>query len=116
MGGCASTRSQNDRDGERLCVRVREIKGYNPLDGRHVLIKARGRDNYLFTLDRSCDRLAFARGIAIVGTANRVCNDGFDLLSFTDPSTGVRRCRIRAIDAVEDIDAARALIAAREAD
>jgi len=111
--GCASTPKQVESGGERFCLKVREIKSYSALDTRHVLVKARVSDYYLFTLDFSCDGLAFAQGIAVEGTVNQVCDDGFGSLTYRDSSTGVRRCTILAIDPVKDADAARALIAER---
>lgn len=111
--GCASTPTQDEASGERFCLKVREIKSYTALDTRHVLVKARVSDYYLFTLDYSCDGLAFAQGMAVEGTVNQVCDDGFGSLTYRDSSRGVRRCTILTIDPVKDADAARALIAER---
>ena len=111
--GCATSGSREDTGGERFCLKVRQITSYTALDARHVLVKARMSEYYLFTLDWSCDGLAFAEGIAVEGTVNEVCDDGFGSLAYRDPSRGVRRCTIRAIEAVKDADAARALIAER---
>jgi hypothetical protein len=111
--GCASTPAQDESRGERFCLKVREIKSYTALDTRHVLVKARVSDYYLFTLDYSCDGLAFAQGMAVEGRVNQVCDDGFGSLTYRDSSRGVRRCTILAIDPVKDADAAKALIAER---
>ncbi len=118
--GCASTAAEREDAArattDRVCVRVDQITGFEPLDNRHVVVEASVNDHYLFTVDRGCSGLSFARTIAISGTISRVCNDGFDFLAFDEPGVGSKRCRIIEIEPVDDTRAARALIESRSSE
>lgn len=118
--GCATSTGERQNGAQatmdRVCVRVDQITGFEPLDNRHVVVEARVNDHYLFTVDRACSGLSFARTIAISGTISRVCNDGFDFLAFEEPGVGSKRCRIIDIEPVEDTRAARALIESRSSE
>lgn len=93
---------------------VRDIRDFDALDERHVIVETVGRRLYLFTLQSTCRGLRFARGISVGDGSARVCGDGFDVVRFDDATAGVARCRIMAIDRVDDRDAAIGLIEGRE--
>jgi hypothetical protein len=116
LAGCASSQpvAEQPRAGN-ICINVRQINSFEALDDRHVLIRARVSDYYLFTVGQPCSGLAFARAIVIPEPLNRVCGDGFSDLSFNLPGAGSKRCRIVKIEPVEDRRAAKALIESRRA-
>lgn len=99
---------------ERLCIDRRDINMIRALDESHAFVKVRAGWFYMLTVDRkTCAGLALARTIAIVEATTRVCGDGQSLLAFSEPTIGPMRCRIEAIDAVADMNAARDLIESR---
>ena len=111
LAGCASSEpSKEGSTADRVCVNVRQITSMEALSDRHVLVKATGSGNSLFTVEEGCHGLALARAIAMPDATTRVCGDGQDFLTFRDPAKGVTRCRIVNIEAVADEKAARALI------
>jgi hypothetical protein len=114
LAGCASSPPGDAAPpADRTCVRVQQINSYEVIDDHHVVIKASASKRYLLTLEASCTGLSFARGISIVETATRVCNDGFSWLAFEHSGHGTRRCRIVDLEAVDDDKAARALVESR---
>jgi hypothetical protein len=91
-------------------VRIGRIVGYTSIDDRHVLLRDIGTRRILITLRRSC------RGF---GTASRITASFGDHETIVTPrqewiSAGSGNCQIANMEMVEDIDAARALIAERE--
>jgi len=111
--GCAGLSVKEESITDRVCVNVRQINAFGALDDRHVLVKAGSGHYYLFTVDERCGGIKFARSIVIADPSTRVCGNGFSFLSFEHPGAGSIRCRIKAIEEVEDEDAALALIESR---
>jgi hypothetical protein len=103
----------DDGKAKRTCVNGNEINAISSLDARHAFVKVGVRRFHVFTLDESCQDFARARRIAVSERSGRVCNDGMTLLVFETPAAGTMRCRIEAIDAVADKEAARRLIESR---
>jgi hypothetical protein len=115
LAGGASLGAGDDPKAERVCVNRREINTIRALDDQHAFVKLSAGRHYMFTLDKSCREFHLARKIAISEGSGRVCPDGLTLLSFELPAVGPMRCRVEAIDAVADQDAARQLIESRAA-
>ena len=113
LSGCATVTQQNETTADRICVRKDQIHSFNGLDDSHVYVSVRASEHYLFTTDRGCFGLKFARAIGIAEHSTRVCDDGFSFLLFDDPGAGERRCRILKIEKVADEEEARSLIASR---
>ena len=114
LGGCASAPPQrNSSNPERLCIDRRDINTIRALDEHHVFVKVSAGRFFLLAVERSCAGLRLARSIAIVEATSRVCGDGHSMISFADPTVGVMRCRIEAIDSVADQNAAMDLIESR---
>jgi hypothetical protein len=117
LGGCASVPRSRDSNVGRVCVNVREIHSIGALEDDQNAFAIVGTNRYyLFSVDKGCMDLRFARGIAIGDGEARVCGDGFSFLSFQHPDLGPMRCRIEEIVAVENKAAARELIEARKSD
>jgi len=90
---------------KKECLNTREINVMSPLDDKHVFVKARSNDNYLFTMD-PCPGLSLARKLVVWESATRLCEDSTSMLAFEDLTIGQMRCRIAKIDKVKDKDAA----------
>ena len=117
FGGCASSQpEEGEPSADRVCVNRRDISAIGAFDDRHVIVKARADDYYLFTVDKGCSGLGFAWGIAIAEESTQVCGDGFSFLSFDRSDVGERRCRIVKIESVQDRKAAEAVIESRSAE
>lgn len=96
-------------DGPR-CVRLTNINGYSVIDRQHVVLRGGASRHYLVTTRHSCPGLNFGARIATTfGETETVCPP---VIEYLIPDDGFR-CAIDTIEAVEDEDAARALIEAR---
>jgi hypothetical protein len=113
LAGCAAVTQHDETKSERVCVRKDQIYSFNGLDDSHVYVSVRASEHYLFTTDKGCPGLRFARSIVIADQSARVCDDGFYFLSFDSPGAGERRCRILKIEKVADEEEARSLIDSR---
>ena len=114
VGGCATAPAQRDSSSpDRPCIDRRDINTIRALDDQHVLVKVSADRFFMLTVDRTCAGLGLARSIAIVEATSRVCGDGNSLISFAEPTIGTMRCRVTALDAVADRNAAMDLIDAR---
>lgn len=111
--GCAGNQPPRNPAAERVCVLVRDIHDFDPIDDQHLVVEARLDRFYLLTVE-GCSGLSFARGISIAGRSSEICGDGFDWLSFEDPGVGLKRCRVTRIQPVEDLEAARLLVSSLE--
>lgn len=111
IGVCAAAQTDKPKP-KKDCVVKREINVMSPLDDKHVYVKARSDNHYLFTMDAQCPGLRLARKLAISDASTRVCEGGTSLLSFEEPSVGAMRCRIDTITPVASKMAAQELIAA----
>ena len=113
-GGCASAPAQRQSSSaDRLCIDRRDINTSRALDDHHVFVKVSAERFFMLTVDKTCAGLGLARSIAIVEATSRVCGDGSTLISFAEPTIGTLRCRVTALDAVADRNAAMDLIEAR---
>lgn len=89
------------------CVRIGNIAGYSVIDDRHLILRSGVQDYFLVTTATRCAGLNFGVQIATSITGNqRICQP---MNEFVMPDDGWR-CRIASIEAVEDEDAARALV------
>ena len=105
--------SQTDAETERSsCVRIMNINGYSSLDDQHLLLNASASRHYLVTTRRSCYGLEHGLQVGLsFPDRTRICNANLEYIVVPDGG----RCRISTIEEVENADAARALIAEREA-
>ena len=117
LGGCVSGQPEaGESEAPRVCIRTQLITSITPMDDRHLFVKAVGRDFFLATVERGCTDLRHARGVAVADRPTRICGDGFSFVSYRQPATGLRRCRIIGIVPVESKDEVEALIRSREAE
>jgi ABC-type cobalt transport system substrate-binding protein len=100
---------------EKVCVNVRNITSFDPIDDRHIYIKARGeRKHFLFTMHGGCIGLRGAQTIAVKDTMSSVCSKSFGEVVYRQMGRGLESCRIRSIEAVSDKDDARGLVEDRK--
>ena len=100
---------------EQVCVTVRNITSFDPIDDRHIYIKARGeRKHFLFTMHGGCIGLRGAQTIAVKDTMSSVCSISFGEVVYRQMGRGLESCRIRTIEAVSDKDDARGLVEDRK--
>ncbi len=111
--GCASMPAKEATDAKRVCINRGAIDSIGALDDQHAFVKVGAARYYLFTTEKTCQGLKFARGFAIEASTSRVCGDGVSFLSFNDAAVGPTRCRIEQIDSVADRAAALELIESR---
>lgn len=111
---CASAPPPRTSEPRDDCVYTRDINTISALDDRHVWVKASANRSYLFTVDKTCQDLAIARKISFFEATVRVCGDGNSLITFTNPTRDLIRCRVERVQTVRDKDAAKALISVEE--
>ena len=100
---------------EKVCVNVRNITSFDPIDDRHIYIKARGEvKHFLVTMHGGCTGLRSAQPIAVRDTMSRVCSNSFGEVVYREMGRGLESCRIRTIEAVSDKDDARGLVGDRK--
>ncbi len=100
------------QESENRCVTVRAINGYTVIDDRHLVLNANVNDHYLVTTRSRCAGMRFGAQIGVTFADNtRLCPP---FLEYVIPDDGWR-CPIDTIEAVETVDAARALVEERNA-
>ena len=113
LGGCASAPAEKGSSQEGDCINANQINSIMPLDDQHLFVRVSASQHQLFTVDQPCNGLRLARTVQVADAARRICNDGTTLISFSDPTVGDIRCRIRRIDPVADKAEALDLIESR---
>ncbi len=105
-----------DVTSSKTCFWLSQINDFRSLDNRHVWLKGVGKDDqYLLTLFSSCTGLPFAQSIALsTRPTQRLCSNANEHLILIDQGVGNRRCMISNVERVENLDAARELVAKRE--
>lgn len=102
----------SDEGDRSSCVNLRNINGYNVIDNQHVVLNGGASRHYLVTTAGSCPDLRSGVRIATSFSANtRLCRP---FIEYLIPERGFR-CPIDTVEQVDSLDAARALIAEREA-
>lgn len=99
-----------EEDGGSSCVRLRNINGYSVIDNQHLLLNGGVSDHYLVTTRTRCSGMRFGVQIGTSFDDNASICPPF--LEYIIPDDGWR-CAIESIEEVEDLEAARALIAER---
>jgi len=110
LAGVSAAHAQ-DEASER-CVTIRNINGYSVIDDRHLVLNAGANDHFLVTTRSRCSGMRFGAQIGTTfGDNARLCRP---FLEYIVPEDGWR-CAIDTIETVESPDAARELVAQREA-
>lgn len=114
LAGCAGQpEATGGAAGDRVCVNVRTINGFNPLSDRELAVTATVDRHFLFTTQGICHGLRRANAIAVSDLTTQICNDGFGEIEFVDPALGRQSCRIAQIEPVGSADEARAIAEGR---
>ncbi len=108
----AAGQSENDEDAAPRCVRLVQINGYSVIDREHVVFNGGASRHYLATLRHTCPDLRF--GVQLATTFGENATLCPPVVEFITPENGFR-CAIDTVEEVDNIDAARALIAERAA-
>jgi hypothetical protein len=114
--GCASAPAERGSRQRRDCINANQINAITPLDDQHLFVRVSASQHQLFTVDQPCNGLRLARVVSVADAARRVCSDGTTLITFSDPTVGTVRCRIRRLDPVADRAEALELIESRAAE
>jgi hypothetical protein len=117
LGGFANLLAQEApkaKKTKRTCIKKGEINAMSPMDDRHIFVRVSATRFHLLTTDETCRGLKFARKLAIADGARRICDDGSSLITFSEPTVGVMRCRVKRLEGVESKAAAWELIESRE--
>lgn len=108
-----SEENENTEPSGNVCISIRTINGFNPIDKEFMHVTASGRKHYLFTMERSCIGLRNANAIAIADAMTRVCSNSMSRIGYRD--MGRRNtCRILDIEEVASSEDARALAEAHK--
>jgi len=108
LAGCAGQpQATGAAAGDRVCINVRTINGFNPLSDRELAVTATVDRHFLFTTQGVCHGLRRANAIAVSDVTAQICNDGFGEIEFVDPALGRQSCRIAEIEPVASSDEAR---------
>jgi len=91
------------------CISVHAIDTYQPIDRNHIVIVGRGdRTLLLGTFHPGCWDIMRARLIALQTQSSPICAGQTAVLMVSGD-----RCYIRSLEAVDSVDAARALVEER---
>ena len=94
----------------RECIYVAGINGFKVIDNKHLTVSTSPKRMYLITLWNRCHDLKWAHQIAIKSTGSWTCSHSRDMILTED-----QRCMIDDIERVDTFDAAKALVAERNA-
>lgn len=109
VGGIAATALAGTASAE--CVRLVNVHGYSVIDREHVVLNGSASRHYLVTTRQRCHDLRFGvRLETSFRNTQTICAPQFEYIT---PENGMR-CPIDSIEEVESLEAAEALIAARE--
>ena len=95
------------------CFNVRNVRNFSPIDDNHIAVEERRDQWFLLTMDRGCFGLRNAQGIAIDNVMNRVCSNSQARVTFRGVGRAVESCRVREVESVEDLEAARTIVSIR---
>jgi hypothetical protein len=114
--GCstADTTADESSSSDKVCVSVRTIDSFASISDREIFVTARTNDSYVFTVMGVCQGLRSANAIGVADSMGRICGDGFGRVVFQDMGRK-QSCRVKSIDAVANLDEAKALAASRKA-
>lgn len=94
----------------RECIYVPGISGFNVIDNKHLTVSTSPKRIYLVTLWNRCHDLKWTHEIAVKSTGSWTCSHSRDMIL-----TEEQRCTIDDIERVDSFDAAKALVAERNA-
>lgn len=113
---CGSTGSAELRDsepaGDEACFNVRDTRSYHALHDRYVYLRCIRKKHFLLTIDGGCRGLSYGSGIAIANEFNRVCSHSGAVITYRQFDR-IHRCLVHDVEAVEDLEAATALVEER---
>jgi hypothetical protein len=116
MPGCASTERADNREGqpatENVCFNVLDIRSFDALHDRFVYLRCLRGKHYLLTMRPACLGLQDSLAVTVASGFNRVCSHDRAQLSYRSFDR-TARCRIILVEAVEDREAAVALVEGR---
>jgi len=113
-----TTEADNNKTSTRTCFWLSQISDFRAIGNKHVWIKGVGNDDhYLLTLFSSCTGLRFAETVAFsTRPTQRLCNNANEHLILVDQGVANRSCIITTVERVENLNAARELVAERKAE
>ena len=102
----------------RTCFWLSNVTDWRAIDNRHVYVRGVGeKQRYLLTLMNYCQGIRFAETIALqTRPTSRLCDNGNERLTVIDHSSFNTSCLITDVERVADIDTAREIVEAREAE
>jgi len=98
---------------EPACFSARGVRNFSALHNQYVYVQGRGDEHFLLTMERSCFGLRSAEGIAIENHTDRVCSNSQAGVTYRGSGGRLDTCYISEVEAVEDRDAARAIVESR---
>ena len=115
VAGCSTTGTTADESSssDKVCVSVRTIDSFASISNKEIFVTARTNDSYVFTVSGVCQGLRSANAIGVADSMGRICGDGFGSVVFRDMGRK-QSCRVKSIDAVANLDEAKALAASRK--
>ena len=89
------------------------MRNFSPIDDNHIAVEQRRDQWFLLTMDRGCFGLRNAQGIAIDNVTSRVCSNSQARVTFRGIGSALESCRVRNVESVEDLQAARTIVSIR---
>ena len=110
------TFAQDEAEGSsgRVCLNIRNISSFNPVDNEFLYVRATGKKHYLFTMQRSCIGLHSTNEIAIVDPIGSACSNTMPKVVYEDWGRGNTSCRVLNIEEVVSYDDAKELAKAHK--
>ena len=103
------------REEQSICLPASVLRNFRALSSQHILLQYDSKTFFLMTMQRSCFGLRDTFRM-YPGRTGKVCSNRNDEIMYEDKLGGVKPCKIDLIDAVENRDAAKALIKQRKED
>ena len=97
---------------EDACFNVRDIRNFDAVDDRHLIVEGRRDEFFLLTMFGTCFSLRNANGIAISNDFSRVCSNSSARIVYRDFGR-MQSCRIRTVESVDSEAAAEQIIELR---
>ena len=99
---------------EEACFNVREARSFSALADRFVYLEGPRDEHFVLTMFRGCLGLEDSNQIAISNDLSRVCSLDTAKITYRGVGGNLETCSIRRVEAVEDREAAKALVESRK--
>lgn len=111
----AAAEAGQAQTGERkVFLWLNNIDGWNAIDDEHIVLYGGVKEAALVTTFGACPGLSYAEKIAVKAPLRYVDKSALGTIFYDTPGYTNRRCQFDTVEAVKDLQEAKALVAARK--